>query len=95
MHFFRLGTAHILLLGLLCDFWAQFLPRPQDLKRRTGKAATMVLPKGVRKAISRKATLMQATSAITKPYTDVVGYAPSHDVLVCSFGCVNVYGIHG
>lgn len=74
LHFFRLGTAHILLLGLVKDFWEQFLPRPQELKTREGIAAQMVLPKEIRTAIEQKASQMQATSAITKPYMDVVGY---------------------
>lgn len=78
LHFFRLGIAHILLLGLVKDFWDQFLPRPQDVRMRGEIAAHMVLPKEIRKAIEQKAPLMQATSAITKPYVDIVGCALPH-----------------
>ena len=74
LHFFRLGTAHILLLGLLKDFWAQFVPKPADLKLRTGAAAKMVLPRHIRKAISRRARMVQATSAFTKPYEDIIRF---------------------
>lgn len=76
LHFFRLGTAHILLLGLVKDFWIQFLPRPHELAARTGVAAEMVLPKVIRRAMEQKLPFMQATSGVTKPYVDVVGYDP-------------------
>ena len=72
LHFFRLGIAHILLLGLLKDFWAQFVPQPADLKNRFGPSACMVLPRHIQKAMSRKAPYMQSTSAFTKPYEDII-----------------------
>ena len=64
--------AHILLLGLLKDFWAQFLPTAQQLARRIGVDADMVFPPHVRKAMTKKAPLMQSTSGCTKRYQDVV-----------------------
>ena len=61
--------AHILLLGLLKDFWAQFLPTTQQLARRLGVDADMVFPPHVRKAMTKN--LMQSTSGCTKRYQDV------------------------
>ena len=68
--FFHLGVAHILLLGLLVDFWAQWLPAA-SAKRTTGPAAQYVLPAHVRKAISERASDIMLTELFGKPYTDI------------------------
>ena len=81
-HFFRFGTAHILLLGLLADFWAQWLPakpgRGKKKKQRPeGPGSFYMLPKHICKAISDKAGLIMLTELFGKPYRDIVKYAPA------------------
>lgn len=73
--FLRFGVAHIFLLGILRDFWKQWLPGPGA--KRTGAAARYVLPVAIRRKITyrgvqvgvRKIALMKNT------YRDIVQYA--------------------
>lgn len=74
-HFFRLGTAHIFLLGILADFWAQWLPSAEK-KRKANQHpdspfAKYVLPPAVRKHISSMAAYIKLTELFGKPYRDI------------------------
>ena len=71
-HMFRLGTAHILLHGLVKDFWALWLqPKP---KKKKGEALVEVtrLPDYIQKAISAQADSVLLTEFFGKPYTDII-----------------------
>lgn len=65
-HFFRLGIAHLFLLGLVKDFWRLWL-------RPIGKAGDFpVLPAEIRAQISRNGDNVQTTELFGKPYTDLL-----------------------
>ena len=68
-----MGTAHVLLLGLLVDFWAQWLPAPKSKKhkRLDTPAAKYKLPNHIRKAISDKTGHIMLTELFKKPYRDI------------------------
>lgn len=76
-HFFRFGVAHILLLGLLSDFWSQWLP-PKSARgkkkrqRPEGPGSYYVLPKHICKAISERAGNIMLTELFGKPYRDLI-----------------------
>ena len=73
-HMFRFGVAHIILLGLLKDFWAQWLPstKAKSKPRPDGPAAKFVLPPHVRKALSARRQYVMLTELFKKPYSDIV-----------------------
>lgn len=71
-HMFRFGVAHIILLGLLKDFWAQWLPSGKGKPRPAGPASKFVLPPHVRKAISDRRKYVMLTELFKKPYSDIV-----------------------
>lgn len=73
-HFFLFGTAHIFLLGLLRDFWAQWLPSKKAAPRPEGPSQYYVLPKVVRDAISSRQSHILLTELFTKPYRDITKY---------------------
>ena len=76
-HFFRYGTAHILTLGLLRDFWVQWLPTPAQRAKRGEAAARMCMPPHVRQELEARSKRLQqhSTSALSRPYRDIVQYA--------------------
>lgn len=81
-HFFRLGTAHIILLGLLSDFWAQWLPSAAHNRKAAthpeSAFAYYVLPSKVRKHIEAMAGYIKLTELFAKPYRDINKCAPSY-----------------
>jgi len=65
-HFFRLGIAHLFLLGLIKDFWRLWL-------RPIGKAGEFpVLPAEIRAQLQRNGDAIQTTELFGKPYTDIL-----------------------
>lgn len=76
--FFRLGVAHIFLLGLLIDFWSQWLPTAASRKKARQQPdsafARFVLPPAVRKHISKMASYIKLTELFKKPYQDITKY---------------------
>lgn len=73
--FLLFGTAHIFLLGLLIDFWAQWLPSKKTASRPEGPSPHCVLPKAVRDAISNRQSHILLTELFTKPHGDITKYA--------------------
>jgi len=65
-HFFRLGIAHVFLLGLLKDFWRHWL-RP--VRRDSSE---YILPTSVRNQMTAKGDSIQMTELFGKPYTDII-----------------------
>lgn len=59
------------LLGLLIDFWAQWLPSKKSAPRPDGPTQHYVLPKQVRSAISERQGHMLLTQLFSKPYRDI------------------------
>lgn len=70
---FRFGVAHIILLGLLKDFWSQWLPsvKAKAKPRPPGPTSQFVLPKAVRKAIANRGASVMLTELFKKPYSDI------------------------
>lgn len=73
-HMFRFGVAHIILLGLLKDFWAQWLPstKAKAKPRPAGPVSHFMLPLDVRKAISERRQFVMLTELFKKPYSDLI-----------------------
>ena len=68
--------AHVILLGLLKDFWAQWLPRPKkddEAKvRRTAAQSKYMLPPYIVRELSRRAGNFPSVKSISKHYRDIV-----------------------
>lgn len=77
---FWYGIAHILLLGLLADFYAHWIPSRSRKKRNDRPQSPYVLPKQVCKEISRRAALLQLTDFFKKPYRDIIKYVATCDI---------------
>lgn len=89
-HFFHLGTAHVFLLGLLVDFWAQWLPSTKAKPRPDGPTKYYVLPKAVRKDIAYKTRNIMLTELFTKPYRDITKCDSSASCTLGRFDCIFV-----
>ena len=86
-HFFRYGVAHVFLLGLLMDFWNQWLPSSKRRKkeRPAGPRRLYQLPKEVVAQIAARASHIMHTYLFKKVYTDITKYG-SASVHVVSSG---------
>lgn len=69
-HFFRLGTAHILLLGLLKDFWTQWIPGKKE--RAEGPLRKYTLSRRICRQITARAPKIMQTGQFKKVYTDII-----------------------
>jgi len=63
----------MMLLGLLSDFWAHWIPSTRKRDRKASQLVTeYMLPKRVCKEISRKADYVLLTEYFKKPYRDII-----------------------
>lgn len=76
LHVFRLGTAHVILLGLLPDFWKLWLPGNKDKVVKGANGVTYQLPGYIRLELSRRAQDFQSIKSISKRYKDIVKCGP-------------------
>lgn len=62
------------MLGLLKDFWAQWLPstKAKAKPRPAGPVSHFMLPLDVRKAISERRQFVMLTELFKKPYSDLI-----------------------
>lgn len=72
LHFYRLGIAHIILLGLLPDFWKQWLPGTKDKVVKSADGVIYQLPGYIRTELSRRSRDFPSIKSISKQYKDIV-----------------------
>jgi hypothetical protein len=72
MHFFKIPAAHVLLYGILKDFFNVWM-RKENEHLSWGERFRM--PAAVKREISRRANDMLLTELFKKPYTDFAKYA--------------------
>lgn len=88
-HFFHFALAHLLLYGIVKDFWNVWA-RPEDQKSKSTKSKSKrkrkhrlhgiryILPRYIREEIKKRADKMGWTSQLKKRSADVFGQALSH-----------------
>jgi hypothetical protein len=71
-HFFHLPVAHILLYGIIKDFWSTWLRKPCT---KVAQGQQYILPSQVRKKMVERDVIIKLTDLFKKGYDDVVKYA--------------------
>lgn len=106
-HFFHFALAHLLLYGIVKDFWNVWT-RPEDSKQKPTGAKSKrrkkhrlhgiiyILPRYIREAIKRRAENMRWTAQLKKRSADVLGYetvtAGSHSMRFADKICPYICG---
>jgi hypothetical protein len=74
-HFFHIPVAHVILYGIVKDFWKLWLRAKKDV---LSCGDDFILPNNVRAEITKRAPFVLLTELFKKPYTDILKYDDSH-----------------